>query len=337
MKPTWDMGADPTRRADKRHQVIQHCVYEIATGSWRPGDRLPSVRAAAREWSVSHLTVYHAYQQLVERGLVRSVPKSGFFVAGNERTSNLARHHRSLAQLFELVADTIRGHSDLSVLGALRCIAHVAEAQAKRLPECAFVECTMHQASAHAREIVARLRTPCVPLSTHELLGDPERLPTHVRLVLTTTVHIHELRSFIDLPRRQVLGVPVGLSQLRSSFYEPGAGTVLVVAIDAAIAEHIARNLVEQHGFTASRVASVSVEQARVNELLERVMSSPQRPTPRYTVILSPSLFESAHEPWRQCPQVAPADYRIAESAWPLIIERLGLPLGELQQDFLVA
>ncbi|MBK7954629.1 MAG: PLP-dependent aminotransferase family protein [Candidatus Accumulibacter sp.] len=52
----------------------------IATGSLRPGERLPSVRRLSRERRLSVSTVLQALHQLEDRGLVEARPQSGYFV-----------------------------------------------------------------------------------------------------------------------------------------------------------------------------------------------------------------------------------------------------------------
>lgn len=52
----------------------------IEQGFYRPGDRLPSVRALSTEHGVSLSTVQQAYRQLEDNGLAAPRPKSGYFV-----------------------------------------------------------------------------------------------------------------------------------------------------------------------------------------------------------------------------------------------------------------
>jgi DNA-binding transcriptional MocR family regulator len=61
----------------------------IEHGLYRPGDRLPSVRALSLEHGVSLSTVQQAYRHLEDRGLATPKPKSGYFVP-------LARHKPAL-------------------------------------------------------------------------------------------------------------------------------------------------------------------------------------------------------------------------------------------------
>jgi len=53
----------------------------IRRRSFRPGDRMPSVRQFSREQRVSIPTALHAYVTLEMRGLVEARPKSGFYVS----------------------------------------------------------------------------------------------------------------------------------------------------------------------------------------------------------------------------------------------------------------
>ncbi|WP_166360924.1 PLP-dependent aminotransferase family protein [Pseudomonas akapageensis] len=57
----------------------------IEQGFYRPGDRLPSVRALSAEHGVSLSTVQQAYRVLEDNGLAMPRPKSGYFVC-NGRT-----------------------------------------------------------------------------------------------------------------------------------------------------------------------------------------------------------------------------------------------------------
>jgi DNA-binding transcriptional MocR family regulator len=53
----------------------------IAGRMLNAGDRLPSIRRLAGAMGVSPATVVEAYDRLVAEGVIRAVPKSGFFVA----------------------------------------------------------------------------------------------------------------------------------------------------------------------------------------------------------------------------------------------------------------
>ncbi len=67
-------------------RLADRLASEIREGLYSPGDRLPSVREAARRLALSTSTVLEAYGQLLDRGLVESRPQSGFYVRAAERT-----------------------------------------------------------------------------------------------------------------------------------------------------------------------------------------------------------------------------------------------------------
>lgn len=52
----------------------------IASGTYRPGDRLPSVRQLSQQKRLSVSTVLQAYMLLEGRGLIEARPQSGFYV-----------------------------------------------------------------------------------------------------------------------------------------------------------------------------------------------------------------------------------------------------------------
>ena len=65
----------------------------MASGAFRPGDRLPSVRVLAARENVSVSTAIAAYRELEDRGLIVVRPKSGFFVAAAWRALPEPRMH----------------------------------------------------------------------------------------------------------------------------------------------------------------------------------------------------------------------------------------------------
>ncbi|MBB3999526.1 aminotransferase-like domain-containing protein [Aureimonas pseudogalii] len=74
-----DKANPPATRTEALMEEIRRRMARRALGV---GDRLPSVRAFAREMVVSPSTVVEAYARLVAEGLIRSRPGSGFTVAG---------------------------------------------------------------------------------------------------------------------------------------------------------------------------------------------------------------------------------------------------------------
>ncbi|MGX7706560.1 aminotransferase-like domain-containing protein [Methylobacterium sp. Gmos1] len=76
-----DTIGDPEPRT-RVEQVVAGLTGRIDRGLLRPGERLPSIRAAAAAFAVSKNTIVHAYERLVASGRVESRPGSGFYVSG---------------------------------------------------------------------------------------------------------------------------------------------------------------------------------------------------------------------------------------------------------------
>lgn len=70
-------------------ELAQRLCEHIKHGFYQVGDKLPSVRQLAQEYSVSISTVQEAYRQLEQERLVEARPKSGYFVAQPYRHDNL--------------------------------------------------------------------------------------------------------------------------------------------------------------------------------------------------------------------------------------------------------
>ena len=62
-------------------EVAEKYESYIRIGILSPGDKLPSVRAAAQEMGINPNTMARAYSYLEERGLIYTLPKKGVYVA----------------------------------------------------------------------------------------------------------------------------------------------------------------------------------------------------------------------------------------------------------------
>lgn len=69
-------------RSPKYLQVVKAIVRDIEGGVLRLGDRLPSINDACAEWYLSKDSVKRAYETLYQLGLITSVNRKGYFIAG---------------------------------------------------------------------------------------------------------------------------------------------------------------------------------------------------------------------------------------------------------------
>lgn len=74
----------------------------IEQGLYRPGDRLPSVRALSQEHGVSLSTVQQAYRHLEDLGLATPRPKSGYFVPLERQVPALPQVNRAAQRPVEV-------------------------------------------------------------------------------------------------------------------------------------------------------------------------------------------------------------------------------------------
>lgn len=65
---------------NKRRQIVDSVRSRIRSGTFRPGDRIPSDSELVREFGVSRPTVAKALQELQECGLVQRKAGSGTYV-----------------------------------------------------------------------------------------------------------------------------------------------------------------------------------------------------------------------------------------------------------------
>jgi GntR family transcriptional regulator len=74
-------------------QVADHVCEMILRGTWREGERIPSVRELAMELQVNPNTVNKGYAYLQDRDLIQNQRGIGYFVGENavERTQALKR------------------------------------------------------------------------------------------------------------------------------------------------------------------------------------------------------------------------------------------------------
>lgn len=60
--------------------VANRIAYLIEKGTFRPGDKIPSIRSLSQQFSVSINTIKQAYAVLEDRRLIEARPQSGYFV-----------------------------------------------------------------------------------------------------------------------------------------------------------------------------------------------------------------------------------------------------------------
>lgn len=74
-------------------QLANSLEEMIRTGGYKAGEKLPSLRAMRQQSGRSISTVYHAYEELEQRGLVDVREKSGFFIRPLVKNLTVVKEH----------------------------------------------------------------------------------------------------------------------------------------------------------------------------------------------------------------------------------------------------
>ena len=103
-----------------RDQLIAQITLGIAASDFKSGDKLPSTREIARRYDLHPNTVSSAYQELVERNLLRFRKGSGFYIA--ESAAEQVEGARRLDDLIKKLLEEAQalGFDDSEVLKRLR-------------------------------------------------------------------------------------------------------------------------------------------------------------------------------------------------------------------------
>lgn len=69
-------------------QLKEQIIHQIAEGSLKPGDQIPSQYELCEQYQMSHMTVRRALHELLNEGILRSIPGKGTYVASPTRTAD---------------------------------------------------------------------------------------------------------------------------------------------------------------------------------------------------------------------------------------------------------
>jgi DNA-binding transcriptional MocR family regulator len=68
------------RRQHLYEEVADDISHLVECGTYRAGERIPSIRAVSRQMSISITTAMEAYRLLEDRGIIEARPQSGYYV-----------------------------------------------------------------------------------------------------------------------------------------------------------------------------------------------------------------------------------------------------------------
>jgi DNA-binding transcriptional regulator YhcF (GntR family) len=180
-----------TSQPGPRHRVAQHLRRQILSGlhlgRLTPSTRLPSTRAVAAELGVGPRVVARAYRDLVVDGLVDLRPRSGFYVARDNRRHSLAAFARWTIDVLLEAAE--RGVPPVAFADHLR-----ASLESRRL-SAACLECNDDQRYGLAEELRLDYGFTTIQVPLEETVAGSIPAALHdVDLLVTTAFHAAEVR-----------------------------------------------------------------------------------------------------------------------------------------------
>lgn len=304
----------------KLADIAQHCIYEIATGKWPPGMKLPSVREAGKLWGVNRLTVLGAYRELEKIGLVVSKDRSGYYVVENDATDSPGP---GLTDLYTKVKNLIGKHTDYNLAYAFRFFSAMAVSESKASPTYAFLECTDQQAEDHANEIYQMLNVYVKPVC---LRNDPELapdIPGSVKTLMTTGFHIKEVMEIGKSLNLEVVNVPI---EVDPATFNKAVDKAVVVELESKMSSNIVHDIQNIAG-------EISIEQKLVKDI-ESGIAELLNDNANQLILLSPRVWGRASAAIKKDKRIKLIKFRISDDSWKTVSGTLKIPLHSGSSDF---
>ena len=84
-------------------QIIERLKLDIITGSYHPGDKLPSVRDLANEAAVNPNTMQRAFAELEREGLVFTMRTNGRFITEDQTMIEQLKEQMAISTIAEFL------------------------------------------------------------------------------------------------------------------------------------------------------------------------------------------------------------------------------------------
>lgn len=81
------MSYEFNNNISKVRQLADYIRTDIANGKYKEGDLLPSINKISSQYKIARDTVFKAFQELKEKGIIESTPTKGYFVSNT--TNNI--------------------------------------------------------------------------------------------------------------------------------------------------------------------------------------------------------------------------------------------------------
>lgn len=202
-------------------------------GLVKPGDRLPSLRAASAEFGVDQRSVLAAYRELEREGIVEMRPRSGIYVADAPHdNTQLSGSSRWMSEMF--LQGFARGVPPVALGATLDSVMSAASFTA------ACVECNADQIlwMAHQLRHEFGLSTTWIELGVLPAETIAERLAAS-HLIVTTSFHAAEARRLGETHGLPVVVVTASRDDVTQHRAELGRGPVYFIGTDERYAQKL--------------------------------------------------------------------------------------------------
>ncbi|MGI9551077.1 MAG: GntR family transcriptional regulator [Aurantibacter sp.] len=307
----------------KLADIVQHCIYEIATGKWAPGLKLPSVRDAEKLWGVNRLTVLSAYRELEKIGLVVPKDRSGYYVSEGA-ISEVG--DQGLGQLYHQVKELIGRHADFDLSSVLRYFSGMAISEARSKPTYAFLECTLQQAEDHASEIFQKLNVFIAPVRIDRHSAPKTKIPESAQTLFTTGFHINEVKKIGKLLNKDVVNIPIEVDPDPFSKALLNKKKAVLVELEHNMSSNISEDIKRLLG-------KIKLRQIIIKDVDKDIFGIVDN-SDNELILLSPRVWGRCPGKIKQNARVRQIRFKISNASWKLIYAALKIPFQMGRTEF---
>ena len=214
-----------------RDQLVDQIGLQIASGSLKADEKLPSVRALASRLGIHYNTVSSAYNHLADVGLLEVRQGSGVRVAGKLRRRDFDLKSATLEDMIKSFLPIVAEH------GFSRRELKAAMEQALEQKPVKRILVVDRNPDFHPlliAELQPHLSLPVEPITVQDLSKRSELLADS--LVVTSLYHLIALRELDILPTRLVVcNVEPGRTEIEAVVNLPESSLVLLVSVSPTL------------------------------------------------------------------------------------------------------
>jgi DNA-binding transcriptional regulator YhcF (GntR family) len=300
----------------KQADIVQHCIYEIATGKWAPGLKLPSVRSAEQLWGVNRLTVLNAYRELERIGLVTVKDRSGYYVSEGEVGKTV---DTGLNQLYTKVKALIERNTDFDLSYIFKYFGGMAISESRSNPNYAFLECTQQQADDHASEIYHKLNVFVKPVCLDSDDELSSQIPDSIQTLLTTGFHIKDVKRIGKKLKKEVVNIPIEVDTDLLAAEQNKTKKAFLVELESNMSSNISRDLQN----LAGKMEIVQRLITDVDKDMPEIMENPANEL----ILLSPRVWGRCAQTIKKDERVKLIRFKISSNSWKIVSSTLKIPL----------